>query len=67
MADNMSRAQYLLKIIEDQAALSNDPQFSINHANPGYRYMNRGQGNMEPQYPTGRRPSGIQSLAGKSS
>ena len=62
----MSRAQYLLKIIEDQAALSNDPQFSINHANPGYRYMNRGQGNMEPQYPDGKRPAGWMSRAGKS-
>lgn len=62
----MTRAEYLLKIIEDQAAMSNDPQFSLNHANPGYRYMNRGQGNMEPQYPDGKRPAGLMSRAGKS-
>lgn len=60
----MSRAQYLLKLIEDVDP--NLPQFSLNHANPGYRYQDRGQSNMEPQYPSGKRPSGLQSAAGKS-
>jgi hypothetical protein len=64
----VSRAQYLLNMIDmmDQAALSNAPQFSLNHAYPGYRYMDRGQGNIEPQYPDGKRPAGLMSKAGKS-
>lgn len=62
---DMSRAQYLLNLIE-QMDMENAPQFSLNHANPGYRYMDRGQGNMEPQYPDGKRPVGLASKAGKS-
>ena len=62
----VSRAQYLLNIIE-QMDIENTPEYSLNHAQTGYRYMNRGEGNLEPQYPTGKRPSGLGSPAGKSS
>lgn len=62
----MSRAQYLLQVIEAMD-IENTPEYSLNHAQTGYRYQDRGPGNMEPQYPTGRsRPAGLQSPAGKS-
>lgn len=61
----MSRAQYLLQIIE-QMDLENVPNFSLNKAT-GYTYMNRGQKGDPEQYLTGKRPSGYSSPAGKSS
>ena len=64
MAD-MSRAQYLLKIIE-QMDLESEPQFSLKGGATGYRYQDRGQGQMQPDYPDGKRPAGLMSRAGKS-
>ena len=65
MAD-MSRAQYLLKIIE-QMDLESEPQFSLKGGAPGYRYQDRGQGQQPgDQYMDGKRPVGLASRAGKS-
>jgi hypothetical protein len=65
MAENMTRAQYLLGIIE-QMDLEAEPQHSLKGGATGYRYQDRGQGHMQPDYPDGKRPSGLMSRAGKS-
>lgn len=63
---NVSRAQYLLNIIE-QMDIEAAPQHSLKGGMSGYRYQDRGQGHLQPDYPDGKRPSGLQSRAGKSS
>ena len=65
MAENMSRAQYLLNIIE-QMDVEAEPQYALNKAT-GYTYQNRGQKGDSSQYSDGKRPAGLMSRAGKSS
>ncbi len=64
MTDNMSRAQYLLKMIE-QMDIESEPQYSLQRAT-GYTYQNRGQKGDPEQMKDGKRPSGLGSRAGKS-
>lgn len=62
---NVTRAAYLLNIIE-QMDLEAAPQHSLKGGPSGYRYQDRGQGHMQPDYADGKRPSGLASRAGKS-
>jgi hypothetical protein len=61
-----SRARVILNLIEQFDDPENEKRHSLQGQPTGYRYMDRGEGNIVNQYGDGKRPAGYKSKAGHS-
>lgn len=62
----MSRAAKLLDLITEMSDPENEEKHSLQGQKTGYRYQDRGEGNIKDQYGDGKRPAGYKSKAGHS-